>query len=541
MKKLFCLMAMLLVCLVFGKELPLTPNDKVEYEKMSALLWKDGAVTEDELKMIQAALAYEGHYHVVCKALEVAIARNAPGLKDMLTTTAATRNYMPKEIAGFFLAMGEPLTIERVTQALQDAKLQYHRSSIYTADDACIDILVAMMLHRARQVDKKPFALPEGIGFEPRHKAMAELAIKPEAEEWDFACSQMKTMKGGPLNPQRMAWVFALSAYSRLFFDEAMASLRSEELGYLARLTIGTYLHNNWRRMTPEQREECKGLDALLQLFTNKLREEVHAAPVKPLTMEERIQEQASVDKVNRILWQEGELTEEDLAKLTAVLNDGESPEAVACTALVTAIVRRMPGLKETLEHVAAQGGHTPKEIAVRFLAMGGAPSIDQLVKVLQKTNGDYEQWPTPIADDYVRDVLVDMLVLRARQGDQEPFDLPEGITFSHRHQAMAKWAVKPEAEAWKFLHGKLLELKGRKAIQEGLNLVLAMAAYSTTFYDEAMKALESEELSNGGKFLIHCHLNGCRGRLTTEQWNAFTTRYPQSAASSWMSKGFNE
>ncbi len=519
---------------------PLNPQDKIELGKVTRILWKEESLTEADSNVLKAALRYQGHDDVRSTAMVAVIARQVPGYQEIMEDVAQNGRYTAKAIASRVQAMGAPITIERLAKTLQDTNADYRMSSVRNADDFIRDILVDMMVIRARAGDKAPFVLPEGVAFDDTHKSLAELAFKPEAEAWEFLRDKVVTQKASKQHMVPLA--LALSSYSKLFYDEAMEEMESAATPYQAKLTFLNYLNSNEGRMSAKQQQTFKETypEETWAQWEGKLRQEFNCAPVKMRSPEERLLDQVELGKIHDILWKEGNLTEEDTHALETAL-DYDGDEAVPCTALAAAIARNAPGLRQLLENTASKDGHLPKAIATRFLDMGGTPTVEQLTAALRDTNAEYRRMDFPTADDYYRDILVDMMVLQARAGDKAPFELPEGITFNTRHKYLAKLAAKPEVEAWDFAFQQL-KAEGKKAsLSSFLPFVYSLSCYSKVFYDQSMKAMASSDLGYKGKLVLFHYLTYNQGRLSPKQWMVFIDKYPDSISIEWASKARQE
>ena len=226
----------------------LDKKDAILMGQIKSLSWQTESLSEFQEEQLFNYLKHP-HIYVAEAVLAAAAAKQARTLPAMLEYAAVHLTGDAKKLAEYitilsarwniFAQLTSELEQVAATGKIHGGLPQYTR-----------DILVNHLALEARR-NHKQVAIPQKIYFTPEQKAILEFSWKQEAEAFVY----LSNLAANEKNVSRIyAYAWALSAYDRVFFDEAVASLKRHDLPQQDREFLGIYLQLNQWRLTEEQR-----------------------------------------------------------------------------------------------------------------------------------------------------------------------------------------------------------------------------------------------------------------------------------------------
>jgi hypothetical protein len=188
------------------------------------------------------------HDDVASYALSAAIARNPDQLQAILKIALKSKNYNCKKIADYMLKIGDTDVIKTIKDNLINQKLAAYK--VPYPEEYYRDILVYSLLRQAREKNEK-VVIPKNIEFTWGQKVLLKYADKPENEAWNDLYPILAELKKE--NDAAFAIIFALSAYSQVFFDEAMTKIHAKETPQTVKKILRGYLEYNQARLNKDQ------------------------------------------------------------------------------------------------------------------------------------------------------------------------------------------------------------------------------------------------------------------------------------------------
>ena len=236
--------------------------------RAEAILWRESDLTQQEAQTLMDVISHP-HHEVSEFAFCVAVVRNADKLEKLHELSA---NVLKLKLKGAVLQMGEhigrlqtPMTAETLTAELKNVKREHW--SVPTAMDYYHDMLVYLLLRKARR-EGKAVVIPADVQFDIRQKKLLEYGFKPEKDAWKYLFGKIKELDGfeGKKHNDDYDLYNALSAYSNIFFDEAVTAIQSKEATPWTREILSLYLQNVFLRLDDGRREQVKTLLKQLNL-----------------------------------------------------------------------------------------------------------------------------------------------------------------------------------------------------------------------------------------------------------------------------------
>ncbi|MBR4370042.1 MAG: hypothetical protein IKS92_03285, partial [Victivallales bacterium] len=291
-------------------------------------------------------LLHNPHPDVVKYAFVVAATRNADHVDKLHAVSTEIQRLQALEplltMAGFFLQRTNPLTTEVLAQEIKrlreadnhDGKGNDNEKvfSQKTAADFYQDMLVYLLLREARRTGK-PVEIPAGVSLSKSQKTLLEYGVKPERDAWEYLFGIIKALDksimvvdGEPrrkLILVRYAVEEAMTAYSKVFFDEVAAVLQSGDVSDMTWEFLCNYIVRAMWLLDEEQ--EKRLVDMKRQL-------------------------KRPIGRAQDILWNEVEPTVDDLREL---LNMIHSPSAGTSSFALSVLMARCAGERRGLRRIA--------------------------------------------------------------------------------------------------------------------------------------------------------------------------------------------
>lgn len=224
------------------------PNEK---GRLINLLWGNERLTESDLAFLLES-AESSNDVIASKALVVATVRNAPEIAKILNAAAKIPKGNRAEVARQIRnAMEQGEVAPELTRQLLSRP--YTRYSAPQADDFLRNIVVSITVRKARENNTPPGRLP-ALPYDFLEQSILKYGCFSEEKAFSAIFDIMHE------NPDDIALqnacMVALSAYSRIFFREAIDKATSKDTSKTIRETLLFYLRINRNRMNPEQKNE---------------------------------------------------------------------------------------------------------------------------------------------------------------------------------------------------------------------------------------------------------------------------------------------
>ncbi len=263
MKKLLIVLLLTCASFIYANIQAILPNDAKQKGIVTQILWQSPPVKDEDIKKIIQVIHYP-HDDVASYALVATIVLNPENLKAILHNTVQSNtkiNYNCKKIAKHILELqAKGNIIELLTKELDSQPLSLYKTP--QPEDFYRDIIVYGLIREARQ-NNITVQVPLNIKFQWEQEMLLKYAWKPESQAWDYLYPQIKTLE--KKNDKAFALWLALSAYSKVFFDEAVASIQSEETPEITRIILIDYLIFNQSRLNQSQKDKLKELQIALE------------------------------------------------------------------------------------------------------------------------------------------------------------------------------------------------------------------------------------------------------------------------------------
>ena len=514
MKRMLLLALLLTVCTVQAKRRMPTPDDLAQMGRTTEILWRETALAADEMQTLMELVRYPfsdvSSYAFCVAVVRTAndsakwhdVCRKALELEESSETRRIAENL--KDVDG-------ELTVKMLVKLLRKRpKIIDENNFTLRHKDSwgyCHDILAYLLIREARR-EGRPAVIPADVRFDAQQKELLEYAFKPEQEAWGYLYAKIEELAPWDFdakyiymkNLEKRAVVSALAAYSKVFFDEAIAIMKSEAISDVAMDIMSEYWLKIRSRLDSEQNEQFK---KLLQ---------------KRLILR---------GKVTTILWRETELTEDDIQKLRDIMRSPfDQTSAYALSAFIVRCAERPDMLrKEAEELLKSSMKYKPvtKRMAEYVVEVGGRITIGSLTEKLEHEHGmDINENP----DTRFRDVLMYFLLRDARR-EGKAVVVPQNVKFNGTQKSLFEYAIKPEKEVWDFLYPKFMELHN-KGIYADHFVRAALSAYSVVFFDSATAVIRTKNVEQRIKEEVALYLWENLMRLNNEQrtelWNLLDT-----------------
>lgn len=499
MKKLLVFMLMMVVCGAEAKRAMPTAEDRAQMERATEILWRESDLTENEMQLLMKLVGYRltdvsayafcvavvrtaqdtTKWHDVCrKALELGESSEARRIAEIL-----------KDIDGELTVKKLVKLLRKRSKVTDESKLTYRHKDAW---GYCHDILAYLLIREARR-EGRPAVIPPDVRFDVLQKELLEYAFKPEREAWGYLYAKIKELDKRtlpvliPENREqyseqsyeiytiRHRVVHALTMYSKVFFKEVAAAMRSGNVTDRTRECLQDYMWDIWTRLDSD--EQMKAFAEL------------------------EIQLDRPQAKVTEILWREEEPTEDDLSGLLRLI-DGPSEQLSAYA--MSVIMARCPSgmrLRKMADDVLKldlHGKRNTRAMAEYIRKNRGVVTVERLREMLKQeknTRGVDSKQP----EDYYRDVLVCLLLCKARKNGQRPV-VWEDICWNEEQRWRLQFGFKPTDEAWNFLYPKLtVDPTKRYYESPRLFFLYVASSYPKVFFEEAMTAARSEDVQDDG------------------------------------------
>ncbi len=231
--------------------------------------------------------------------------------------------------------------------------------------------------------------------------------------------------------------------------------------------------------------------------------------------------------KVEALLWYEGPLTEDESRLLLEMLRNPH-PQ-VAASAFTILAVRRGDDAS-ALREISVEALKVHKDDCVAAMAehcmQCGTLSAKVLVEELAE-KGLEESDPSDYrtASEYFHDILTTLLVRDARKNKAAAY-VPAGVQFNAEQRNLLKYASKPEAEAFDYLHGIVKSGEEPKEAKtfflKGWTMASMLAAYPRVFFEEVCAAMQSEKLTDNERLFFRLYMWTVLFRLDDDQQMRF-------------------
>ena len=252
-----------LLCLsinLFANRQAIIGENAKDYSIASTILWKDSATTKDDQNEL-LRISKTDHDDVASYALVVAATRETQNLDAILQQTSARNRGNSSLIAKHFLELKE-----RGNILLQLEKELHNKPfSLYSApipDDFYRDMIVFHLLLSARSKNTEP-VIPSGILFEANQSALLKYGWQPEGKAFNYIFSLL--LKESKRSDKTVHLIFALSAYSKVFFDEATNAIAASNIPLIVKKYLIDYLMQNKYRLSKEQIDKLDNLQTQFQ------------------------------------------------------------------------------------------------------------------------------------------------------------------------------------------------------------------------------------------------------------------------------------
>ena len=514
MKKLLVFMLMMVVCGAEAKRAMPTAEDRAQMERATEILWRESELTENEMKTLGELVghpfsdvsAYAFCVAVVRTANDSAkwhdVCRKALGLGESSETRRIAE--IIKDIDGELTVKKLVKRLQKRSKAIDESKLKHrHKDSL----GYCHDILAYFLIREARR-EGRPAVIPPDVRFDVLQKELLEYAFKPEQEAWEYLYVKFEELAPWDFdakdlykkNLEKRAVVSALAAYSKVFFDEAVAIMKSEATSDVAMDILFDYWLRIRGRLDTERNEQFKKL----------------------LRRREILQ-----GNVTTVLWREAELTEDDIQMLRDIMRSPfDRTSAYALSAFIVRCAERPDMLRKEAEELLKcpmKYKSVTRRMAEYVVEVGGRITIGSLTEKLEHEHGmDIDENP----DTRFRDALMYFLIRDARR-EGKAVVVPQHVKFNGYQKSLFEYAIKPEKEAWDFLYPKFMELRN-EGIYADHFVRAALKAYSVVFFDSATAVIRTQNVDQRIKEEVALYLLDNFMRLNDEQrtelWNLLDT-----------------
>ena len=274
MKRMLLLALLLTVCTVQAKRRMPTPDDLAQMGRTTEILWRETALAADEMQTLMELVRYP-FSDVSSYAFCVAVVRTA---NDSAKWHDVCRKALELEessetrrIAENLKDMDGELTVKMLVKLLRKRpKITDENNFTLRHKDSwgyCHDILAYLLIREARR-EGRPAVIPADVRFDAQQKELLEYAFKPEQEAWGYLYAKIEELAPWDFdakyiymkNLEKRAVVSALAAYSKVFFDEAIAIMKSEAISDVAMDIMSEYWLKIHSRLDSEQNEQFKKL-----------------------------------------------------------------------------------------------------------------------------------------------------------------------------------------------------------------------------------------------------------------------------------------
>ena len=517
MKKLLSVMLVMVVCAMHADDWkPIPPADLRRREQAKCILWRETDFTDDEMQLLMELLR-NPHPDVVKYAFVVATTRNTDNMDKLHAVCTEIQRLQGMEplltMARFFLQRTNPLTTEVLAQEIKRLREADHQDgngndndkvfSQKTAADFYQDMLVYLLLREARRTGK-PVEIPAGISLSKSQKTLLEYGVKPEREAWEYLFGKIKALDkslmvvdGEPwrkLILVRYAVEEAMTAYSKVFFDDVAAVMQSGEVSDMTWDFLRNYIVMAMWLL--DEGQEKRLVDMKRQL-------------------------KRPIGKAQDILWNDAEPTVDDLREL---LNMIHSPSATTSAFALSVLMARCAGERRGLRRIAdvildgrLEDKPVTRQMAEYIKKERGVVTVKSLHETLK-----HEKVPRDDligTEDCYRNVLVYLLLCEARKSGQKP-DVFKDVRWEGGQYNKLMYAFKPEKEAWSYLFS-YLETDPNKKYYENPNDFFgpSLSSYSRVFFDEAMTAIRTESTSSMARSAMILYLSFNLERLDERQF----------------------
>ncbi len=231
------------------------PQDAKKTGIINDILWKESSLNDEDIKNLSEIINYP-HDDVASYALTVCIVHNVKNLAELLKSASQKERGNVPKIAAFVIELQRkgdlPPELEKYLKNKPESLCE-----VPIPDDYYRDIIVYTYLRQSR-VSGKKIDIPKHVAWNFSQKALLEYAYMSEDKAWNFIYGEMckKDMKPNMGN----ALCIALSAYSKIFFAEAVAAIQAQETSQITRKNLISYLARNYYRLSKEQVEQFKEL-----------------------------------------------------------------------------------------------------------------------------------------------------------------------------------------------------------------------------------------------------------------------------------------
>ncbi|MST98704.1 hypothetical protein FYJ85_16820 [Victivallaceae bacterium BBE-744-WT-12] len=251
-----------LLCLsinLFANRQAIIGENAKDYSIVSTILWKDLAITKDDQNEL-LRISKTDHDDVASYALIVAATREVPNLNAILQSAARNGGNTSLIAKHFFELKEKGEILEQLEKELHNKPLSLY--SAPTPDDFYRDMIVFRLLLSARSKNTEP-VIPPGILFEANQSALLKYGWQPERKAFNYIFQLL--LKEPKRSDKTVHLIFALSAYSKVFFDEATNAIATSNIPLITKQYLIDYLMQNKYRLSKEQIDKLKKLQMQLQ------------------------------------------------------------------------------------------------------------------------------------------------------------------------------------------------------------------------------------------------------------------------------------
>ena len=216
--------------------------------------------------------------------------------------------------------------------------------------------------------------------------------------------------------------------------------------------------------------------------------------------------------RLTDLLWKNKELTENDKSFLLELA--GSSDDAIASKALVVGTVRNASDIGKILDAAARIPKGKRAEVARQIReAMEQGEIAPELTRRL--LSRPYVRYSAPQADDFLRNIIVCLIVRKARENNKLPEQLP-ALPYDFLEQSMLRYGYFPEEKAFSSIFAIMYENLDNIACQNAC--MVALSAYSRIFFREAIDKVTVKDTPKTIRETLLFYLRINRNRMDSDQ-----------------------
>ncbi len=482
LRRVIAVMSIGVVFTAFAGRLPMARDDVAKMAKAREILWRENALTGDERLSLMEMLR-NPHPDVAATAFVILVVRKAQDVNALHEiSNEALRHHHEHAIAAMaerFAHCSDALTTNELAEELKAKGYEAREPGDYmSVSEHFHDILAYLLLRQARMAGK-PVAVPEGVQFHSSQKELLRIAFKPESEAWEYLYGLTRELDAykAPVNFEQHCEFYrkesaiseALSAYSKIFFEEVYTAMQSEKLSDAASQTFRAYM---WKVM--------------LRLDDNRQRRFAELLV--------RVQRPQGI--AENILWSDSEPSDNDYNALMRMVNGPSSSlSAYALSVIIARYANNRKMLLKTADDVLkSRLDNYPNTVRLAEFIKKSQGVINEktLRETLKAEKVPRDFIKTP--ESYLRIVLVNLLAREARKGGRAPA-VPKDVRWDNDDYHILEYAFKPTEDAWSYLCPKLSFDKKIQFFENPRRFFQpAMSAYPKVFFNEAVEAIRKDD-----------------------------------------------